>query len=323
MSGRLVVLGMGGTISTSPSAAGREPSRTASELIECLGDDVTRMHLTARDVVRMHGSAVGPQQVWELARTIREEFARGATGVVVTHGTDTLEETAYGLALLLARDAPVVLTGAMRGMDVPGSDGPANLVAAVVAAATPELAAYGPVVVFQDEVHCARWVTKSHTSRVAPFSSPASGPIGYITEGRVRLVTGPPKGIDQLPSSRMPTARVELIWAVSGGDGLLVDRIADIADGIVVAGTGGGHVSPALADSLLAYVDAGRPAVLASRCLNGPVLRDTYGGSGSERRLLAGGLVDAGQLPPLKARLRLLYGISAGLSPARLFQDLT
>jgi L-asparaginase len=267
----------------------------------------------------MHGAAIGPSHVWELAQAIQDEVRDGASGVVVTHGTDTLEETAYGLSLLLEREVPVVLTGAMRGIDVPGSDGPANLAAALGTAADPRLAAFGPVVVFQDEVHSALWVSKVHTSRVAPFASPSAGPVGHIAEGRVHLVSAPPAACTPLRLFSPPSARVELLWAVSGGDGLLVDLLARAADGIVVAGTGGGHVSPGLADSLLAYVASGRPAVLASRCGNGPILRDTYGGPGSERRLLTGGVVAAGQLSPVKARLRLLYGISAGLTATQLF----
>lgn len=319
MRGAITVLGMGGTISTAPSADGRQPGRGVAELIRGLGADVPGRRVAARDVVTMHGSAVGPVQVWELAQAIREEVRHGAAGVVVTHGTDTLEETAYGLSLLLNHDVPVVLTGAMRGIDVLGSDGPANLTAALVTAADPRIAAFGPVVVFQDEVHSAQWVSKIHTSRVAPFASPSAGPVAHIAEGRVHLVSAPPASRDPLPLSARPSARVELIWAVSGGDGVLVDLLTHIADGIVVAGTGGGHVSPDLADSLLAYVAGGRPAVLASRCGSGPLLRDTYGGPGSERRLLSGGLVEAGQLSPLKARLRLLYGISAGMTATQLF----
>jgi L-asparaginase len=111
-----------------------------------------------------------------------------------------------------------------------------------------------------------------------------------------------------------------LIWAVAGADGLLVDAIAECVDGLVVAGTGGGHTSPLLAEALLRVVAAGRPVVLSSRCPGGTVLRNTYGGPGSETHLLAGGLISAGSLSPVKARLRLVFGLSAGLAPRDLFE---
>jgi L-asparaginase len=323
MSGHIAVLGTGGTIATdAESGDGRRPRRSAAQLVASLLS-ANPGRVTARDVVRKNSSALGPPEVWELAQAVEDEIAAGATGVVITHGTDTIEETAYGLALLLTRRVPIAITGAMRGPDLPGSDAAANLAAALVATRTSALAEFGPVVVLQDEVHLARWVTKVHTSRVAAFASPTAGPIGYVSEGRVHLVAEPAgHGDEQLPGGLgpQPTARVALIWAVSGDDGLHVERLADVADGIVVAAAGGGHVSPALADALLEYVASGRPAVLASRTQSGPMLRETYAGPGSETRLLGGGLVSAGLLAPLKARLRLLYGLSRGLNPRTLFE---
>jgi Asparaginase, N-terminal len=143
MRGAITVLGMGGIISTTPAADGRQPWRGAAERIQALGADVPGSRIAARDGATTHGSAVGPVRVWELAQAIHEEGRHGAAGVVVTHGTDTLEETAYGLSLLLHHDVPVVLTGAMRGIDVRGSDGPANLTAALTTAADPRIAALG------------------------------------------------------------------------------------------------------------------------------------------------------------------------------------
>jgi L-asparaginase len=315
----IVVLTMGGTIATVAGADGREPSLSAADQAGLLVDS-TGVNVRVREVAATHSSAIGPDDVWRLAGIIGEEIAGRADGIVITHGTDTIEETAYALSLLLDRRVPIVLTAAMRGPDLPGSDARANLGAALIGARTPELAAFGPVVILQDEVHLATWVTKVHTSRVAAFASPAAGPIGYVTEDRVHFVSGHPIRPEQLPVTGPPVGRVELIWAVSGGDGLLIDRIADVADGIVIAATGGGHVSPVTADSLLRYAASGKPVVLASRCGNGPVLRETYGGPGAERRLLAGGLVSAGQLAPVKARLRLLFGISAGISARSLFE---
>jgi len=311
------VLGMGGTIATVPHADGARAGRGAGDLVDGLplGVDVR-----TRDVRKVSSRAVTPADMWALAEAVREELADGVDGVVISHGTDTIEETAYALALLVDTTAPVVLTGAMRGGHLPGADGPANLAAAVAAAADARLAAYGPVVVFQDEIHVARLVTKAHSTRVAAFASPAAGPVGYVSEGRADLLLGPPPAPDLLPRTAPPTADVELIWAVAGSGGTLADAVAGRVDGLVVAGTGGGHLSDPLTAAAERLVRAGTPVVLASRCVDGPQLHDTYGGVGSERHLFAAGLLPAGILSPVKARLRLLFGLSAGIAAGDLFE---
>lgn len=317
MTRHVSLLAMGGTISKAADAEGEPPRLGADQLGDSLGAVHAGVVLRTRDITRLSSRAITPADMWQLAAAVEDEIAGGADGIVISHGTDTVEETAYALALLVDAPAPVVLTGAMRPPHVPGADGPANLLAAVTAATYPSLAGYGPVVVFHDEIHTARWVTKQHSARLAAFASPAAGPIGYVAENDVHLLLGPPPGSDRLPVTAPPTKRVELIWTAAGTDGLLVDAIAGHADGVVVAGTGGGHVPPALAETLV-RVAATLPVVLASRCVDGHVLRNSYGGVGSERHLLAHGVLSAGSLSPLKARLRLLFGLSAGLSAADL-----
>lgn len=311
------LLAMGGTIATAAGADGAVPARSADELMASAAPGAVAIR--PRDVARISSRAVTPSHMWDLACAIREEIDSGASGVVVTHGTDTLEETAYALALLVETPVPVVLTGAMRPPHSVGADGPANLSAALVAAANPGLAAYGPVVVHQDEVHAARWVTKFASTRVAAFASPAAGPVALVSEGRVVPLLGPAPGSDRLTVTAAPTRRVELLWVTAGADALLVEAMPEQVDGLVVAGTGGGHTPPPLARALVEVVRSGRPVVLASRCTAGEVLHSTYGGEGSEGHLLSEGLVSAGSLSPLKARLRLLFGLSAGLKADHIF----
>jgi L-asparaginase len=312
------LLAVGGTISTRDGASGAVPDRSATDLAAGLkaGSD---LEVRPRDVAQISSRNTTPGDMWDLAVAVREEIRAGAAAVVVTHGTDTMEETAYALALLVDTTVPVVLTGAMRPPYTAGTDGPANLAAAVSAAATPALAAYGPVVVHQDEIHVATWVTKLYSTRVAAFASPAAGPVGLVSEGEVVLLLGPPPRPELLAVTAPPTRRVELLWAVAGADGLIVDAIAEKVDGLVVAGTGGGHTSAPLAESLVRLRASGKPVVLSSRCGGSQVLRGTYGGIGSEIHLLSEGLVSAGPLAPLKARLRLLFGLSAGLQAEDLF----
>lgn len=313
------LLAMGGTISTNAAPTGALPTLGARELAG--GVHGSGVELRSRDVLKISGRGITLQNMWDLALAVREEVDGGADGVVVTHGTDTLEETAYALSLLIDRDVPVVITGAMRVPGTPGADGPANLAAAVTVAQDQRFAAYGPVVVFQDEIHSARWAAKTHSTRVAAFSSPGAGPIGYVVEDRAVAVHGPLAATDRLTRSAAPDKRVELLWAVTGADGMIVDAIADRIDGLVIAGTGGGHVAPPLAEALVTLAATGCPVVLASRCPSPQTLTHTYGGPGSEVQLLADGLRGAGNLSAVKARLRLSFGLSAGIPVSELFPE--
>ena len=319
MTRRISLLGMGGTISTNTTPNGALPVLGAEQLAAGIFDQADDVIVRSRDVLKISGRGITLRHMWELAEAVRDEIRQGADGVVVTHGTDTLEETVYALALLVDCTVPIVVTGAMRVPGAPGADGPANLSAALAVAQNPAFAAFGPVVVFQDEVHLARWVTKTHSTRVAAFTSPATGPIGQIVEGKATVLIGPPAQTEKLASIAAPDKRVELLMAVAGTDGLVVDAIRDHIDALVIAGTGGGHVAPPLAEALVRMVQSGRPVILASRCADAQVLSRTYGGPGSETHLTAAGVLSAGNLPPLKARLRLAFGLSAGLSVHELF----
>jgi L-asparaginase len=316
---KVLLVALGGTISAVPDERGYSaPARSAADILASVPGAENFVEVRVADVKQVSSRAITPADMCLLAREIRAGVEDGCEGVVVTHGTDTMEETAYALALMVDVDIPLALTGAMRLAHEPGADGPANLMSALRVAATPEAAVLGPVVVVHDEIHAARWVTKQHTSRVAAFSSPGFGPVGQIVEGRVRLhATGPwrdylglPDGLDQ---------RVELVWVSAGGDGLLVEAAAAAADGLVVAGMGGGHVPPAMAESLREVVEGGLPTVLASRCVGGPVLEETYGGVGSETYLIEAGMQPVGLLSPMKARLRLLTALALGMDASEAF----
>ena len=316
---RVQVIALGGTISATSDERGYGvPVRDASDIVASVPEAGEIAEISAADVKQVSSRAITPADMCSLAHEIYAAVGEGCDGVVVTHGTDTMEETAYALALQLDVGVPVVLTGAMRLAHEAGADGPANLIAALRVAATPEAAALGPVIVMHDEIHTARWVTKVHTSRVAAFSSPGFGPVGYVAEGNVHLHARR-TGRDYLGVPDRLDKRVEIIWVSAGVDGLLVDAAASAAQGLVIAGTGGGHVPPAMTESLRAAVERGLPVVLASRCISGPVLEATYGGVGSETYLRAIGLHSVGALAPLKARLRLLTALALGKSAAEVF----
>jgi L-asparaginase len=258
-----------------------------------------------------------PGDLVELAGLIGRAFRAGADGVVVTQGTDTLEETAFALDLLVAADRPVVVTGAMRNPTLAGADGPANLLAAVQVAAAPSAAGLGTVVVLDDEIHAARFVRKTHAVGTGAFRSPTAGPLGWVAEGACRIALRPPplpRVLD--PAGLGPVPPVALLTAALGDDGRLLGslRAAGYA-GLVVAGFGGGHVPASWVPGLAAL--AGEvPVVVAGRTGAGETLRATYGFPGSERDLLARGMVPAGFLDGPKARVLLGLLLAGGASGA-------
>jgi len=315
----LLLIATGGTISLQADGPGA-PRYEGRELLALVEPATSGHEVVVEDVGSRRSGDVTLADMRELAALVAARSAE-VSGIVITHGTDTLEEVAYALALQAQPTVPVVLTGAMRRASHPGFDGVANLGAAFAAAGCDELAGCGPVVVLNDEIHAARWVAKVHTTSVAAFSSPGAGPIGRITEGRVEPLAQPPAG-DHLGLPDALDKRVELVWGTAGGDGRLIEAAAAEADGLVIAGFGGGRLSAAMADAAVAAV-ARLPVVIASRCGAGSTQRSSYHGHGSETQLLAEGLIGAGQLHPLKARLRLAVALALGLDPVEHFDNRT
>jgi L-asparaginase len=301
---RVDVLALGGTIAMT-GRDGVVPALSAEALLAAVPVlDSAGVDVRATQLRQLPGAALGVDDVLAVAAEVRTRLAGGVAGIVVVQGTDTIEETAFLLDLVHDRDEPVVVTGAMRNPTQPGADGPANLDAAIRVAASPAARGLGCLVVLADQIHAARWVRKTHTSSIAAFISPATGPIGGVAEGRVTVATRPTRG-DRLPLPQ-PAAgpRVGLYTVTLGDGGHALAAFAGEYDGLVVAGFGVGHV-PAPMVPVLAELAARMPVVLASRTGAGAVHTGTYGFPGSERDLVARGLIPAGQLDPLKARLLL------------------
>lgn len=247
-----------------------------------------------------------------LSTEIVRRFEDGVDGVVVTQGTDTIEETSFALDLLVGDRRPVVVTGAMRNPTLAGPDGPANLLAAVQVAAAPEAAGLGTLVVLNDEIHAARFLRKTHTSSPATFRSPSAGPLGWVVEGHPRIALRCPelKGTPTGPVDEIPP--VALLTTALGDDSRIIAELERLGyAGLVVQAFGGGHV-PARVVPALADLAARRPVVLASRTGGGELLRETYGSPGSERDLLSRGLIPAGLLDGLKARVLLSLLLASG-----------
>jgi len=189
---KVSVLSLGGTISSvNTGGPGVRPSLTGEALVEAVPGLSEVAEVSAASVRQVPGWQLTVEDLIEVSEEATRAIDEGASGVVVTQGTDSIEETAFALDLLIDRDAPVVVTGAMRNPTLPGADGPANLLAAVTVAADGAACGLGALVVMNDEVHAARFVRKTHTQSPAAFRSPLAGPLGWISEGRASIAARP------------------------------------------------------------------------------------------------------------------------------------
>ncbi|MGH6909771.1 MAG: asparaginase, partial [Phenylobacterium sp.] len=301
---------------TATAGRGLAPTLQASDLVQGLQDALgERCTVEPISFRTMPGASLGFEDMAALVDLLAARFAAGAAGAVVVHGTDTIEETVFLLDLCLPPTRAVVVTGAMRGAEAAGADGPANLLAALMVASDPLCADLGALVVMNDQLHPARLVRKAHTALPSAFVSDPGGPIGAVIEGRVRLhakpVRNPARRPLAAPSSDYPVA---LVKPTLGDDGRLIAALPGLGfRGVVVEAMGAGHTPESWAGPLEALA-AKMPVVLASRTAAGRTFRGTYGFAGSERDLLQRGLVPSGDLSAVKARLLLQALLTADAS---------
>ncbi|MFE0698601.1 asparaginase [Streptomyces sp. NPDC058872] len=302
--GRVTVFTLGGTISARGGDANRMTGREVLAGLDAPEDVVLR------DFRRVPSASLSFEDLAALAEEVRTAVADGS-GAVVVQGTDTLEETAFLLDLLCTTEQPIAVTGAMRRPDLPGADGPANLAAALAVAADPACRDLGVLVVLADEIHAARHARKTHTTSIATFASPGTGPIGAVVEGEPRILFRPTTPTAPCPLTLDPAIRVALVTLSLGDRGELLEAVDERFQGLVVAAFGAGHAPAPLVEPLAALARR-IPVVLASRTGSGSTLAHTYRGPGSEHDLLHHGLIPAGRLDPAKARLLLHALVSSG-----------
>ncbi|MFC5727566.1 MULTISPECIES: asparaginase [Nocardioides] len=310
---------LGGTIAmTSADGTAVVPTLTGELLAEAVPGLETIADIRAETLAMLPSGSLDERTVLAALAWAKDAVDAGAAGVVLTQGTDTLEESAYLVDLFWDRPEPLVVTGAMRSPQSPSADGPANLIAAMRCAVAPESRDRGVLVAFDDEIHQARWVAKTDSMSTGAFRSPVFGPIGRCVESQVVYgVNGggrPPALVAAGLAERLqqPLPRVPLVATHLGDRGDVLDLVAaSHPDGVVVAGFGAGHVSAAMAEAV-GRAAARMPVVFASRTGSGPTGRAMYGYPGSEMDLVARGAIAAGWLPPVKARLLLWSALCAG-----------
>jgi L-asparaginase len=297
---------LGGTIGMTGHGGGVVSRLTASDVVTSVPQLAELdVELDPRNFRSLPSASLSFDDVIEL---VTAAAALDVDGIVVVQGTDTLEETAYLIDLLWPHETPVVVTGAMRNPSMAGSDGGANLLAAVQVAAGTDFRGLGALVVLNDQIHAARFVRKTHSTSTSTFASPNAGPLGLMVEGRpVRLTSVGRRPVHH--PTRSPDATVPVYPVCLDDDGWAISRAPAGLDGLVVAGLGVGHVPEALGRTLVDLA-AAIPVVLTSRTGAGPVLSRTYGFVGSETFLLDGGLVSGGLLDPYKARVLLKLALA-------------
>ncbi len=309
---RIALLAVGGTIAMAGShRTGVTPALDAGTLLAAVPglDAVARPEPV--DLFGIPGPHMALDSLIHIHDAIRHSVADGCTGVVVSQGTDTIEEAAFALHLLGTYRHPVVVTGALRHPGQAGADGPANLLAAMRVASASTAAGLGVLVVLNDTIHAADRVTKGHASRPDAFLS-RGGPMGEVVERRVCL-----DGCREVPGAGaaagcITPAAVALMPAVLGDDGRLLAHLPECGyRGLVLDGMGGGHVPPVVAHRL-DQLPAEFPVVITSRTGGGRTLHETYGYAGAELDLEKRGVIRAGRLDGPKARMAMSLLLGAG-----------
>ncbi len=309
------ILATGGTIAAAQDAD-KDTTYQAGQLsVDVLIDAVPQVR-TLADVAGEQVCNIGSQDItdaiWlKLARRINELAQDDdVAGIVITHGTDTIEETAYFLHLTAKTDKPIVLTGAMRSPTDLSADGPRNLFNAVAVAADPKAKSRDVLVVFNDEIHGARDVTKLHTTSIAAFASPNSGPLGHIRDGGCKFAERPMREhttrapFDLTDHEKLPA--VSIIYAHANMQRTLIDAACEAgAKGLVIAGVGNGNMSAAALAALDDAVGRNIAVVRSTRVPAGPIVRNLE--IDDDQR----GFITAGTLNPQKARVLLMLALTS------------
>jgi len=315
--GRIHIIATGGTIAMAHDAetGGAVLTLTGTDFLKRLqrqgGSELPEV--TTEEYGPLPSSHFTVEHLWGLRQCVASALTKpDVDGVVVTHGTDSLEETAYLLDLTAPGDKPIAVTGAMRVASEPGYEGIANLVSAVRVAASADARGLGALVVLNDEIHAARDVTKMHSQSLDTFRSPFWGPLGRVDADHVTITRRVDRDI--VPCPRLEP-KVDLFkLAVGMGAELLRDAVMRSVRGAVIESFGGGRVPPWWLEAIQEAVSQGVSVIITTRCPTGRVY-DQYGYTGAYRDLVRAGCLFAEGLNGQKARLRLMAVLGAARDP--------
>lgn len=306
---KILVLHTGGTISMQADASGAVVTSQDNPMNH-VTNPLKGIEVHTLDFLNLPSPHIKPKHMLSLYHKIKEE-ADNYDGVVITHGTDTLEETAYFLDTMEIPHMPIVLTGAMRSSNELGSDGVYNYLSALRVASDDKAADKGVLVVMNDEIHAAKYVTKTHTTNVSTFQTPTHGPLGLIMKQEILYFkTAEPRVRFDLDCIQ---GLVPIISAYAGMTDELIDMLdLEQLDGLVIQAFGAGNVPKETAQKLENLLQKGIPVALVSRCFNG-IAEPVYAYQGGGVQLQESGVLFVKELNAQKARLKLLIALNAGL----------
>ncbi|CAK00706.1 asparaginase [Bartonella tribocorum] len=310
---------LGGTIAMTADHFGHmQPTLTSDNLIKSVPDLNKVADIHTQTLMQIPSGSLSFKILFEIIEWAKQQINAGAEGIVLTQGTDTLEETAFFLSLYWQEAEPLIITGAMRTPHEAGADGPANILAATRVAAAPQSRNRGVLVVINDTIHSPYWLYKSHTVKVETFQSGLAGILGTILERKIIYFNNQkffPTTFD-LPQKH--NHQVALLYSSLSSDAQLMKFCLESGyyAGLVIAGFGAGHCSFQEADLVQQYAQK-IPIIIASRCCNGSTTRITYGYKGSETDMIASGALMSGYLSAVKARLLLWAFLAQGYSLAQ------
>jgi len=316
---KVAVLSTGGTIASKhdPTKGGYLPALSGEDLVAAVPAIKKIAQIQVEQFSNISSSDITPEIWIHLAGRVNELLAQPEiAGIVVTHGTNTLEETAYFLDLTKVSEKPVILVGAQRPASDLDSDGPRNLLDAVRVAIAPEAAGKGVMVVMNGQISAARDVTKTNTNRVETFRSLEFGELGVADAEKVRFYRAPLRRQTFAADSKTQLGRVDIVMSYAGADGRLVRSLLrdEPIQGLVIAGLGLGGVPAAMFDAIQEARRSGLPVVISTRVSTGRIF-SLSAGKGSSLSLKQIGCVLADDLSPQKARILLMLALTKAHEP--------
>ena len=309
MTKKILVLHTGGTISMQADTSGAVVTSSDNPMNH-VSNPLEGIQVHTLDFFNLPSPHIKPKHMLALYQKIKEEAAN-YDGVVITHGTDTLEETAYFLDTMEIPRIPIVLTGAMRSSNELGSDGVYNYLSALRVASDDKATDKGVLVVMNDEIHAAKYVTKTHTTNVSTFQTPTHGPLGLIMKQEILYFK------TAEPRVRFDLDRIEGLVPIITVYAGMTDELLDMldwnkVDGLIIQAFGAGNIPKETAQKLESLLHKGIPVALVSRCFNG-IAEPVYAYQGGGVQLQKAGVLFVKELNAQKARLKLLIALNAGL----------